>query len=86
MTVTARHPAPSEGSAFVTGQVETIPREALAPDHVPFSDRLLHPLRRVRHGAGVEVGVAVGVRVGVKVAVGDPRVGVAVGEVDAGSP
>jgi hypothetical protein len=86
VTVTARHPVPSEGSAFVTGQLATTPLEALTPDQVPFWVRLLHPLSRVRQGAGVEVGVTVGVRVAVKVAVGDPRVGVAVGEVDAKSP
>jgi hypothetical protein len=69
VTVTAMHPVPSEGSAEVTGQLVTTPREALEPDHVPFSVRLLQPLRSMTQGAGVGVRVTVGERVGVKVQV-----------------
>jgi hypothetical protein len=64
VTVTARQPVPSDGKPVVTGQVVTMPREAFAPDHVPFSVRLLQPLSVViQTPPGVEVAVGVPVRV-----------------------
>jgi hypothetical protein len=88
VTVTAKQPDPSEGSAVVTGQLVTMPWDVLLPDQVPFSVGLLQPLRRITQGAGVgvRVTVRVGVNVGVQVFRPQADVGVMVGVVATKSP
>jgi hypothetical protein len=88
ITVTARQPDPSEGSAVVTGQLVTTLWEVLLPDQVPFSARLLQPFKSMTQGAGVgvRVTVRVGVNVGVQVLRPQADVGVKVGVVATMSP